>query len=715
MGILAVGALAVLVRLIYLFEAGDDPTFQHPIVDCAEYDHLAKALAQGRNPWPGALTRPPLYPGLLAVVYWLCGVKLTAAYVFHALLGGLTCVLTCLLGRRLFDRRVGLAAGIVVALYGPMIFFDMRRLASGLVVLCYLAVLLLAVRAAARRTPLSWLACGIATGVAALARPSIAPFFLIVLTAWIIVQAGRERRWRARLLALTALASGSVLPIVPVTVRNYLACGEFIPVAALSGLNLYIGNNPEWQRTIALRPGPGWNTLTRLPHANGQVSHTGIEAYFRGRVTDYVRNQPGDFLAGLLRKTRLYFNAREVPRNFDLHTHRRFSRSLSTLVWQMGPFAFPFGVLLPLAVVGFAAGCRQRPQCWLAMGFVAAAAGSVILFFNASRYRMPIVPVLAVLAVSALVWLCRQVGTGRLRRFGVGLAAVVVAGIGVNLPAAAPTDQVNFEAELYDSVAARLASEGDLGRAKLTWMRALRIAPDWAEPYCSLSHLSLILGQPAEARRYAQRAVQLDPELADARLCLGTALMRLQLYDASDAEFREAIRIEPGHPTAHAMLGQLFIARGQPAGAIEHLRRSIHFNNTDPATYVDLADALIKQGRYAEALSALEDATRRLPNPDLRNTLAWLLATCPDPVLRDPERAVRLAEQNVTESQARNPIHLDTLAAAYASAGRFEKAAEWATRALGLATAAGANDLARGLSARRQLYLSNRPCEHPVR
>ena len=62
-----------------------------------------------------------------------------------------------------------------------------------------------------------------------------------------------------------------------------------------------------------------------------------------------------------------------------------------------------------------------------------------------------------------------------------------------------------------------------------------------------------------------------------------------------------------------------------------------------------------------------------------QNDLAWLLATCPDNSVRNGQKAVELAQQAVQLSNGRSPEILDTLAAAYAEAGRFHEAVETAT------------------------------------
>ena len=66
---------------------------------------------------------------------------------------------------------------------------------------------------------------------------------------------------------------------------------------------------------------------------------------------------------------------------------------------------------------------------------------------------------------------------------------------------------------------------------------------------------------------------------------------------------------------------------------------------------------------------------------------AWLLATCPDNSVRNPELAIERAKQAIELSGKDDAVGLDTLAAAQASAGEFDLAAESVARALELAPA----------------------------
>ena len=69
---------------------------------------------------------------------------------------------------------------------------------------------------------------------------------------------------------------------------------------------------------------------------------------------------------------------------------------------------------------------------------------------------------------------------------------------------------------------------------------------------------------------------------------------------------------------------------------------------------------------------------------EFKNDLAWLLATSPDPEVRDGPRALQLAQQAVGTTGGENVGFLDTLAAAHAEVGDFERAVQIAARVVAL-------------------------------
>ncbi len=104
------------------------------------------------------------------------------------------------------------------------------------------------------------------------------------------------------------------------------------------------------------------------------------------------------------------------------------------------------------------------------------------------------------------------------------------------------------------------------------------------------------------------------------------------------------------------------------------------------------------------------DAVRLEPDrPLFLNKLARLLATAADPKFRNGPAAVPMAEKANQLSGYGQPEMLDTLAAAYAEAGRFPEAIRASRKAVDLASSRGQQELAKQMESRMRLYQAGRP------
>lgn len=127
------------------------------------------------------------------------------------------------------------------------------------------------------------------------------------------------------------------------------------------------------------------------------------------------------------------------------------------------------------------------------------------------------------------------------------------------------------------------------------------------------------------------------------------------------------------------------------------------------------ASTLKRAGRFQMAVQYYNTAVDANPYYEaaLLN-LSFLLATCNDDELRDPETAVRLAERACQLSEYRNPVNLGVLATAYAEAGRLEEAVTMAEKALQAARAAGDKGLTEELQRRLEDYRNRKPHREPA-
>jgi len=165
----------------------------------------------------------------------------------------------------------------------------------------------------------------------------------------------------------------------------------------------------------------------------------------------------------------------------------------------------------------------------------------------------------------------------------------------------------------------------------------------------------------------------------------------------------------------HNGMGFVLMQLGELDEAIEHYREAIAIEPGRARAYRNMADALRRQGRFAESIETLSRAIKEVPGDvEVSAELAWVLATAPQDELRDGERAVHLAQHLCREASGGTARLLDILAAAYAETGRFDEAVATAQRAVYLARVQKDPELAHLIDRRRLLYRTHRPYRLPL-
>jgi len=198
-----------------------------------------------------------------------------------------------------------------------------------------------------------------------------------------------------------------------------------------------------------------------------------------------------------------------------------------------------------------------------------------------------------------------------------------------------------------------------------------------------------------------------------AHVNLGFTLEQKGKVSQAMAQYQEALAIRPGYAKVHNDLGVILAKNGRVDEAIAHYQIALQINPGYAEARFNLGIALARQGKADESLACLQRAAQLEPaNPVMQNSLAWVLATCPQASLRNGARAVQLAQRAGDLAGGNNPDILRTLAAAFAEAGRFGDAMNTAQKALELARAAGRQDLAARLDDDLKCYQKGLPL-HP--
>lgn len=622
--------IALAVRLVYLLALAKTPFLEHPGLDSRFYDQWAQRIAGGE--WLGreAFFANPLYPYWLGSLYAVFGRHLVLVHLIQHLLGSAGAAILALLGARLWDRRVGLAAGLGAATYAPCVFHEGSLMIESVAPFLATVALALAVRAGERRTLPGALGAGLAHGVFALARPNLTP---LASAFWVAFRSaavdGPRHRSRAALLAATLLA-GTVLAILPVTLRNWIVSHTFVPITAHGGEAFYVGNHPG---------ADGYGTQPDFVDSGPVTEHESYRKeasrilgreltlaessdYWRRKALAFARAEPGAYLALLARKAYLFTHAYERGDNLSYNFVRSEIPALRFI-------PFGFGFVFPLAMLGVWVTRKDWALVGIVPLFAAAYALGIILFFVTARYRLSVVPPLLLLSGAAVVWGCDTFRAGRLTLVATGLGAACLIGIAIHWPSRfitpedLPTIRNNYGLALEES--------GDLAAAAAQFQQASALAPERPLYPYNLALVERKRGDDAAARAALERAIALDPKFGAAYAELGLVLEKIGDLPAAFTAYERAMALAPELVGPALNAAVLLERAGRPAEAEPLFRRALALSPQSFRENLGLALFLARNGQGCDGLPYFAAAREVAPAESaaqLDSALAMIRAEC---------------------------------------------------------------------------------------
>lgn len=559
------GTVAALVRLLYVLDMRTSVAFDQPIMDELVHDGWARGTIRlffEQVPY----FRAPLYPWFLEFLYAINDGYLWPRVV-QALLGALTVSLVADLGRRLAGPVAGLAAGLLLALCWPVIYFTGELLIVTLFTALMVFALWLLVRAGASDHRLMAMSGALVLGVASMARPNallfLPAFLLLALWVWPRTGAARLGSWRWRgVVILVVLA---LLPGLALTVRNKVVGDDWVFLASQGGVNFYIGNNAQSDGRTAVVPGTSgtWiggyrDTIARAEAAAGRTLRPSeVSSYYFRQGLAFWAEQPARALRLLGTKTRLLLGAGERSNNKNLHFWRAQSQVLSL------PIYTSWAPLFALGIVGIWL-TRRRPEAVPLWSFLALYALGLLAFFLNERFRMPLTVVLSVFAGVAVAHLIAGV---RERRWK-STVALAVAALALLLGSWADRldfrgDRIDADAFSHHTVGNMYMNKGDYYAAAASYQTSLSIAREF-----DLEHFE-----------------QVEPRL---RASLVQALLRLHLFDEADVHLRELERLRSDDVDVQALRGRYYLWKHRIDLARPYFRRALDIDPHHPEALLGL-------------------------------------------------------------------------------------------------------------------------------
>ena len=242
------------------------------------------------------------------------------------------------------------------------------------------------------------------------------------------------------------------------------------------------------------------------------------------------------------------------------------------------------------------------------------------------------------------------------------------------------------------------------------WSDCAAKSPNKARPQYNLACELYEQGNYTEAAKYYTRTIELDPSRYDAYEGLAYLYLSEEQISRSIELCDKAIELNPKAERAYYIKGQALYRQNKLDEAILNLQKGIEIDPKLAKIYNDLAVIYNRKGQFENAVNFWKKAIRINPEiVEALNNLAWLLAACQEEKYRDSAESIRLSEKACEITKYNQPDLLDTLAAAYASAGQFEKAVETAQKAVELLNSQGNRKLAEEIEKRIDLYKNSKP------
>ncbi|MBL8862770.1 MAG: glycosyltransferase family 39 protein [Planctomycetes bacterium] len=609
---------ALAVRVAYVLQSQASPLCTAPQMDALYHLEWARALVRGEDYAPGPFFRAPGYPWFLAALTFLCGEGLLGPRLVQAAVGAGSCALVYALGSALFDRRAGLLAAAITALYGMLVYFDGELLLPVLEVPTTLAAVLCAVRAGDRPTAGRLALAGLLLGVAAIVRPNVLLWGAAV-GGWLLFRPGAT--WAARARRASLYAAAALVPILPITFYNTFAGGDPVLISTQGGLNFWIGNNPVSDGSSAIAPGtrPDWwggyhDAIAQAEVAEGRTLRPSeVSRHYAARAWSWIASEPLAAARHVLWKLRLYWTDHELGNNQE---EWFFAREFGPVL-SWAPFGF--GLVAPLGLVGWALALRRFGRLAPAWMFVPAWCASVVAFFVCARFRIPMMPVLAVFAAQAVVLGFDALRARRWRALALGTVAAALLGLGVQ---AVPREVDRTPAKGLWQLGVLRAQAGDAVEAERLYRASIAANPRFALARQDLGFTLLAAGRAAEARASFEDALRLAPATFGAHQGRIEAAWALGLPADAVSGARDFVRAVPGAFAAHYTLARaLLVAHG--AAAADEARAALDraaAHAREPRERFDVAfvrgELERLAGRPREALSAFEQALAQRAEPD---------------------------------------------------------------------------------------------------
>jgi Tetratricopeptide repeat len=595
-------AFVLLVRLIALARLTSSPFLFPSSGDMHFYDDWARQILHGRFTDRFAFYGLPLYAYLLAFLYKLFGYSPFVPGFLQACLDAGTATLLYKISVRVFrndrepirnhENAIGILAAAGWAFFVPAQAYSVVLMpTSGGVFVFWFLVWQIA-KTERAPNPLRCLAYGALIGITATGIATILFIVPLLLAALLLrPRCGPSSRspWVSRIFAVALLFLGIGAGTSPCWIHNYFVARDPVFLSAHSGINFWLGNNPE---ATGYPKFPGLHTAQAAmlkdsidlaqAAAGRNLKRSEVSEFWSAKARAYINSDFAGWLKLMGRKLINFWNAFEYD---DVSVIAKLSGSGVVLP------GFHFGLVAALAFPGICLSIRKFPAVrWIAAAILLHLV-AVLPVFVTERYRLAAVPGLVLFAAVGVSMFWENCALARGNIVAAYIATLAIAAALVTWP---QRDPALWALKFYNSGSQAL----DLQRWPIAQKQlelAYAYAPDSTEINLALGNLWLQQRNLPRAEAHYHAVLRIDPRHKAALNNLGVVALEERNWDVAAAYFMNALQIAPDDATTHFLLAKAKLASGDYRTAAVEAERAISLNPAPPE-FLALREVIRKAG-----------------------------------------------------------------------------------------------------------------------
>lgn len=512
----------------------------------------------GENPFVPGLLQAALDAGTAVLIYRICGTIFTPA--------GSTSSIKA--------RIVGALAAAGWALFVPAQAYSIVLMPTAWFVFAFWFVVWRFVRKELAPGGRECFFLALLVGLTATAVATAMATVPLILAALFFRRSGDSRKLLSRLgLVIIGLA----LATSPCWIHNYFIAKDPVLLSAHSGINFWIGNNPEANGYPRFPPGLRAGQAAMLQDSIDQAEaaagrplrHADVSRYWSDKTKNYIATELRDWLKLVARKLRNFWSAFQYD-DLSIITVLREQRVIFPGLY--------FGIIAALAIPGIFFAWPTAPGSRWILAAVLLSMFTLLAVFITERYRLVAVPGLLIFAAFGVSIFWQNLRAGELGPVSAYLAILVASTMSVAWSQRNPS---LWALDAYNAGWQALESNNlPLAEKKLAVAHAY--VPENAETLFAIGNLRLAEKNPEQAAAFYRSVLEIDGQHKGAFNNLGVIALDANQFSDAEKWFRRAEDVDPRNPKTHFLLARALFAKNDRDAAQKEINVAIQLKPDQP-------------------------------------------------------------------------------------------------------------------------------------